>query len=40
MEKNEDGSFNIYICPECKEEYYEFEEMVECWKSDKQYKEK
>jgi hypothetical protein len=34
MEQNEDGSINIYICPACMEEYYEFEEMMACWKSD------
>lgn len=29
---NEDGSVNLYICPQCKEEYTVFEDMMECWK--------
>jgi hypothetical protein len=33
MSSYDDGSFDIYRCPECTEEYTEFEEMMACWKS-------
>jgi hypothetical protein len=36
---NDDGSINLYICPECKEEYTVFEDMIECWKDDLDCKE-
>jgi hypothetical protein len=28
----DDGSFDIYTCPVCTEEYTEFEDMMACWK--------
>lgn len=33
MTSYDDGSFDLYICPECKEEYTDFEEMIDCYKS-------
>lgn len=35
----DDGSFDLYICPECKEEYTVFEDMMLCWKDCLDYKE-
>ena len=33
MSNYDDGSFDVYICPVCQEEYDDFRDMMICYKS-------